>query len=469
MAMPYDDYPKAASEQARRALRHRDENGSNCGTAVGWMRANQLANRETISEDVVKRTYSFLSRAKVYDQGSFTDADGNEICGSVSYAAWGGDPMLRWTETIVNNLQESERTMDELKITRHIVGIQEDDDYITITFAKPDMEDAEDDMDDMEMNAYKGKKKKKRAEPDELSVGDYVSWNNSGGRAYGQVTQIEPDGTVVADSGFEVTGTPDDPAALISVYELDEESGLFVERDPVLIVAHRFTALTKEMASDFRSAKTIEVEYRFKPADKVQQTTGTERRTYNAELRMDMKTGKPQIRGYAAVFDSDSELLMGSFVERIDRQAFADADISDVRALFNHDPNFVLGRTTNNTLQLEIDERGLRYTITPPDTQLVRDLVIEPMKRGDVTQSSFGFTLMEDEWDESGDYPVRTLKRIGEVFDVSPVTFPAYTQTEASARSIEKRTAQTEEQKEKTRASLAGRKLRIIELPEGDE
>jgi HK97 family phage prohead protease len=223
------------------------------------------------------------------------------------------------------------------------------------------------------------------------------------------------------------------------------------------------------MASDFRSAKTIEVEYRFKPADKVQQTTGTERRTYNAELRMDMKTGKPQIRGYAAVFDSDSELLMGSFVERIDRQAFADADISDVRALFNHDPNFVLGRTTNNTLQLEIDERGLRYTITPPDTQLVRDLVIEPMKRGDVTQSSFGFTLMEDEWDESGDYPVRTLKRIGEVFDISPVTFPAYTQTEASARSIEKRTAQTEEQKEKTRASLAGRKLRIIELPEGDQ
>lgn len=464
MKMPYSDYPKAASEEALRALRHRDENGSDCGTSVGWQRANQLANRETISEDVVKRTYSFLSRAKVYDQGSFTDAEGNEICGSVMYAAWGGDPMLRWTETIVNNLQESERTMDELKITRHIVGIQEDEDYITMTFAKPDM----DDDDDMEMNAYKGKKKKKRAEQDELSVGDYVSWNNSGGRAYGQVTQIESDGTLIADSGFEVTGTPDDPAALISVHELDEEIGLFVERDPVLIVAHRFTALTKEMASDFRNAKTIQVEYRFKPADKVQRTTGTERRTYNAELRMDMKTGKPQIRGYAAVFDSDSELLMGSFVERIDKQAFSDANLSDVRALFNHDPNFVLGRTTNNTLQLEVDERGLSYTITPPDTQLIRDLVIEPMKRGDVTQSSFGFTLTEDEWDESGEYPVRTLKRIGEVFDISPVTFPAYTQTEASARSIEKRTAQ-KEQKDKTRASLAGRKLRIIELSEDGE
>jgi len=119
MAMPYDDYPKAASEEARKALRHKESYGSSCGTAVGWARANQLAKREAISEDVVKRTYSFLSRSKVYDKGDFLDSDGNEICGSVSYAAWGGDPMLRWTETIVNNLQESERTMDELKITRH--------------------------------------------------------------------------------------------------------------------------------------------------------------------------------------------------------------------------------------------------------------------------------------------------------------------------------------------------------------
>jgi len=464
--MPYDDYPRAASEQARKALQHRESNGSDCGTAVGWARANQLANREVISVETVKRTYSFLSRAKVYDQGRFTDDDGNEICGSVMYAAWGGNPMLRWSETIVDNLPESERAMEKLKLKRHIVGIEEDEDFITITFAKPDM----DDMNDVEENAYgKKKKKKERAEPGELSTGDYVSWNNSGGRAYGQITEIETDGTLVADSGFEVTGTPDDPAALISVYNLDEDSGLFVERDPTLIVAHRFTALTKEMASDFRSAKTTEVEYRFKPAEKPQVTGSTERRTYNAELRMDMKTGKAQIRGYAAVFDSDSELLMGSFVERIDKTAFNEADMSDVRALFNHDPNFVLGRTTNNTLQLEIDERGLRYTITPPDTQLVRDLVIEPMKRGDVSQSSFGFTLMDDEWDESGEYPVRTLKRIGEVFDISPVTFPAYVQTEASARSIEKRTAKKEKEERTTRASLAGRKLRIMELPEGDE
>jgi hypothetical protein len=462
--MPYNDYPKAASEEARKALRHREESGSDCGTRVGWERANQLANRETISDETVKRTYSFLSRSKVYDQGEFTDADGNEICGSVMYAAWGGDPMLRWSEKIVENLEESERAMKNEQQqegtaieNRHIQSISEDEDTITIVFRKPMSEEGE---------RKKKDKDKYRAEPGELSVGDFVSWNSSGGRSQGRITEIETDGTVVADSGFEVNGTEDDPAALISVYELDEEQGLFVERDPMLVVAHRFSALEKMAADEFqRSAKKLEVEYRFKPADKVVGTANMERRTYNVELRMDEKSGKPQITGYAALYDSESELFYGNFREKIARGAFDDADMSDVRALFNHDPNFVLGRTKNNTLMLELDERGLRYTITPPDTQLVRDLVIEPMKRGDVSQSSFGFTLMDDEWDESGEYPVRTLTRIGEVMDVSPVTFPAYTQTEASARSIEQRSM--DKSKKQRSKGLAEYKLRIAELPEG--
>jgi HK97 family phage prohead protease len=461
--MPYSDYPKAASEQAQRALNHREENGSDCGTLVGWERANQLASRETISEEIVKRTYSFLSRSKVYDQGDFTDADGKEICGSVMYAAWGGDPMLRWCEKIVANLEESERAMNKENNTstdvtgiesRHIQSIAEDESTMTIVFRKPMDEERKD-------------KEKYRAEPGELSVGDFVSWRSSGGRSQGRITEIETDGSVMADSGFEVNGTEDDPAALISVYELDEDEGLFVERDPMLVVAHRFSALEKMNASEFRSTeKTKTVEYRFKPADKVTGTANVERRTYEMELRMDDKSGKPQISGYAAVYDSESELFYGNFREKIARGAFDNADMSDVRALFNHDPNFVLGRTKNNTLTLELDERGLRYTITPPDTQLVRDLVIEPMKRGDVSQSSFGFTLMDDEWDESGEYPIRTLTRIGEVMDVSPVTFPAYTETEASARSIERRTA-NKEKEEKRGKGLAEYKLRIAELPEG--
>ena len=81
----YDDYPKAASNAAKRALKYKEENGSSCGTSVGWTRANQLASRESLSADTVKRTYSFLSRSAQYK-----DVPYNEGCGGIMYDAWGG-------------------------------------------------------------------------------------------------------------------------------------------------------------------------------------------------------------------------------------------------------------------------------------------------------------------------------------------------------------------------------------------
>ena len=101
----FDDYPQTASRQARAALEHKKENGSQCGTAVGWRRANQLASREALSLDTVRRTFSFLSRAKVYNTGNFTK-DGREVCGSIMYAAWGGTSMLRWARKVVNEQKE---------------------------------------------------------------------------------------------------------------------------------------------------------------------------------------------------------------------------------------------------------------------------------------------------------------------------------------------------------------------------
>jgi len=111
----------------------------------------------------------------------------------------------------------------------------------------------------------------------------------------------------------------------------------------------------------------------------------------------------------------------------------------DVRALFNHDPNFVLGRTRSKTLQLEIDTRGLAYTITPPDTQTVRDLVLAPLARGDVTGSSFRFRVAEDgdEWRREGELVVRTIHKFAALLDVSPVTYPAYEDSHAAQRSLD--------------------------------
>lgn len=102
----------------------------------------------------------------------------------------------------------------------------------------------------------------------------------------------------------------------------------------------------------------------------------------------------PRIVGYAAKFNTRSNNL-GGFVEVIAPGAFDDVLDDDVRALFNHDRNFVLGRTKAGTLELTVDEVGLRYEISPPDTQTVRDMVIEPMGRGDVNQSSLRFVYLQ--------------------------------------------------------------------------
>lgn len=151
------------------------------------------------------------------------------------------------------------------------------------------------------------------------------------------------------------------------------------------------------------------------------------------------ETQRPQIAGYAAVFNTRSALLFGTFVEEIAPGAFDDVMGDDVRALFNHDPNFVLGRTRSNTLRLEIDSRGLAYTIDPPDTQTVRDLVLTPLQRGDVTGSSFGFRVAADgdEWRREGEIIVRTIHRLAELRDVSPVTYPAYGDSHAAQRSLD--------------------------------
>lgn len=97
-----NSYPQAAVDIAKRVLKFRDDNPKmDCGTLVGWNRANQIAKRENLSFETIKRTYSFLSRGKTYDTGSFTDPKGDYNCGSIMYAAWGGDPMLKWCKMII--------------------------------------------------------------------------------------------------------------------------------------------------------------------------------------------------------------------------------------------------------------------------------------------------------------------------------------------------------------------------------
>lgn len=162
-------------------------------------------------------------------------------------------------------------------------------------------------------------------------------------------------------------------------------------------------------------------------------------RSFTGEVRATPTTeaGTTTIEGYAAVFDSSSEDL-GGFTEVISPEAFNDAIDNDVRALFNHDPNFVLGRSSAGTLTLSVDEKGLKYTINAPNTQTIRDLVLEPLRRGDIKESSFGFVVDNDTWDEDGEGRiVRTITKVKRLLDVSPVTYPAYEATSSAKRSLE--------------------------------
>ena len=156
------------------------------------------------------------------------------------------------------------------------------------------------------------------------------------------------------------------------------------------------------------------------------------------EIRINESDGGTCIEGHAAVFDSWSETLGGifPFKEKVRKGAFEESiGRDDIRALFNHDPNYVLGRNRAGTLELVEDNVGLRVRITPPDTSWARDITTS-IRRGDISQMSIGFVVEDDEWSSKDGIDTRELKKV-RLFDVSPVTFPAYTATDVGVRAMQ--------------------------------
>jgi len=191
--------------EARKFKKWREE-GKQGGTDVAVARATQLANRQELSADTVRRMHSFFSRHEVDKQaeGFSAGEEGYPSKGRVAWAAWGGDAGQTWArakDMALDRIDEGER-----------------------------------------------------AAPDALSVGDFVSWGSSGGTARGEIERIERDGSInVPDSDFTITGTPDDPAALIRIYQSTDEGYEGTDR----LVGHKFSTLTK--ISDLRYLSTSEV------------------------------------------------------------------------------------------------------------------------------------------------------------------------------------------------------------------
>lgn len=160
-----------------------------------------------------------------------------------------------------------------------------------------------------------------------------------------------------------------------------------------------------------------------------------ERRARTTALEVRAADSGRTIGGYAAVFNSETD-IGGFFRETIAPGAFAKSiEDGDVRALFDHDTAHVLGRTKSGTLRLSEDDKGLAIEVDLPDTQTARDLAAS-MERGDIDGMSFGFRVTKQEWDESQDPPLRTIREV-ELFEVSVVTFPAYDETSVALRALE--------------------------------
>jgi HK97 family phage prohead protease len=150
-----------------------------------------------------------------------------------------------------------------------------------------------------------------------------------------------------------------------------------------------------------------------------------------AEMRAAESEDEMIVEGYAAVFDSVTDI--GPFQERIAPGAFSDVLDDDVRLLINHD-GVPLARTTNGTLELKQDDTGLHYRAVLSNTQAGKDLY-EMIKRGDINQSSFAFMIGEESRDEND---VRVIDKVSQLIDVSPVTYPAYQAASVFARAEEK-------------------------------
>jgi len=180
-------------------------------------------------------------------------------------------------------------------------------------------------------------------------------------------------------------------------------------------------------------------------------TPSIERRFTSGAVELRAAPDAPEkrvVRGYAAMFGKRSANLGTEnyqFFEIIERGAFDEVLKHDVRALFNHDPNLILARAREGkgTLTLGTDDTGLWYEFTPDGEQsYARDLVCA-LARGDVDQSSFAFSLVQEgqSWEEKTDggktVVLRTIKKVSRLYDVSPVTYPAYPDATVALRSLE--------------------------------
>lgn len=187
--------------------------------------------------------------------------------------------------------------------------------------------------------------------------------------------------------------------------------------------------------------------------DYVENIENGERRMTSAPVEVRKEGDIEYFDGMAVPFGQVTDL--GYFTEEVSRDSFEGVMDDDVRGLFNHDPDVILGRNKSGTMQLTLTDKGVMYRIkyNPNDPDHVR--VMEKVKRGDVSQSSYAFTVKDEKWSTREGKQHRTITKLSRFLDVSPVTYPANPNTSVAKRSLDAMTKDSAEAQQKENERIA--------------
>ena len=414
------------------------EEGKAGGTQVAAVRASQIISGRELSPDVVVRMFSFFARHEVDKkaEGFSPGEKGYPSKGRVAWAAWGGDAGFSWSRGKASAIKKARERSEVIELARpypneHAATITNSEQYdtfrrsnneasqgIDFIFGIKDNEEgaelqsirfrlseytASEARSWLERNEFepikfepatnektmaKEPKTEQRAEPDALKVGDFVRWNSSGGTARGKIDRIVRDGSIdVPDSSFTITGTADDPAALITLYREGEAT----DRK----VGHKFSTLTKIAA--IRSVDA---------GDKFERKEVT-----------DFKNVKSRTFEFPFSSEYPVKRYFGNEILSHDQGAADLSRLNDGGAvLFNHDMNKPIGVV--ESAYIGEDKRG--YAKIRFSRNKFASEVLEDVKDGILRGISFGYQINDIDETEDG-----MLARSWSVHELSVVTVPA--------------------------------------------
>jgi HK97 family phage major capsid protein len=463
---------EAMANNAKRGLEWREEFGRG-GTEVGVARARDLINRRDLSINTVRRMYSYFARHTVDKQaeGFSSGEEGFPSAGRIAWELWGGDAGESWANRITQRLNSlDERAYEDKRPypNEHAARIREPGQYEQFRRINDELgegidiivgyKDGETEIQSIRFDSSqfsedearewlrennwevlefepaieeRAMETEKRAEPDELSVGDFVSWNSSGGRARGKIERIERDGSInVPDSDFTVNGTEEDPAALIRVY--DSEGN---ESD--VRVGHRFSTLTKidpirgydeeerHIKNVTETADSVIIEFG-KSEDDAEEEEAEERKgsveiTHRA-MELSAKAVDEESRRVKMAVSSEEPVQRSFGMEVLEHSEEA-IDLSFLNSgraplLLDHDPERQIGVV--ESVDLDGSARRLRATVRFGKGALARE-AFDDVVDGIKANVSIGYAINKLERKDKDTYVAKSWRPV----EASLVSIPA--------------------------------------------